>query len=56
MISACVEKGLLARTDRTAGRLGITRAELISQGLSAALIAVGERWTATRLKGPNGCP
>ena len=35
-------KGLLARADRTARRLGITRAELISRGLHAALIVVGE--------------
>jgi hypothetical protein len=43
VISVSVEKDLLARTDRTAKRLGISRAELISRGLSAALIAVGDR-------------
>ena len=43
VISVSVEKGLLDRADRTARRLGITRAELISRGLNAALIAVGEK-------------
>jgi hypothetical protein len=37
VISVSVEKGLLAQTDRTAKRLGITRADLIARGLGAIL-------------------
>lgn len=39
VISVSVEQELLARSDRLAEKLGITRAELISRGLQAALAA-----------------
>lgn len=42
VISVSVEKELLARADCLARKLGITRAELISRGLHAALAAAGE--------------
>ena len=42
VISVSVEKDLLARSDRLAKKLGISRAELISRGLQATLLAVGE--------------
>jgi hypothetical protein len=41
-ISVSVERTLLARTDRLAKRLGISRAALIARGLEAALTCVGE--------------
>jgi hypothetical protein len=41
VISVSVEKGLLARSDAVARKLGISRAELIARGLRAALAATG---------------
>lgn len=43
MISVSVEKDLLARSDRLARRLGVTRAGLIARSLSTILLAVGEK-------------
>ena len=43
VISVSVEKDLLARSDRLARRLGVTRAGLIARSLSATLVAVGEK-------------
>jgi hypothetical protein len=43
VISVSVEKDLLARSDRLARRLGVTRAALIARSLSATLLAVGEK-------------
>lgn len=37
VVSVSVEKGLLARTDRLAKKLGVKRAWLISRGLEAIL-------------------
>ena len=42
VISVSVEKDLLTRSDRLAKKLGISRAELISRGLQATLVAAGE--------------
>jgi hypothetical protein len=42
-ISLTVEKGLLARSDSYAKRLGISRAELVQRGLQAILPAKTER-------------
>ena len=36
-ISVTIEKGLLAKTDRLAKRLGTSRATLIAQGLRSVL-------------------
>ena len=41
VISVSVERALLARSDRLAKELGITRARLISRGLRAVLAAEG---------------
>ncbi len=41
VISVSVEKGLLARADRVAKRMGISRARLIARGLRAVLAAEG---------------
>jgi hypothetical protein len=43
VISVSVEKDLLARSDRLARRMGLTRAGLIARSLSATLVAVGEK-------------
>lgn len=43
VISLSVEKGLLERSDRLARSLGITRADLISRSLNAALSVVEKR-------------
>ena len=43
VISVSVEKDLLARSDRLARRLGVTRAGLIIRSLSATLVVVGEK-------------
>ena len=43
VISVSVEKDLLARSDRLARRLGVSRARLIARSLSATLVAVGEK-------------
>ena len=42
-ISLTVEKGLLARSDAYAKRLGISRAELVQRGLNAILPAQGRK-------------
>ena len=42
VISVSVEKGLLARCDRLAEKLGVSRAELIARGLRSAFITAGE--------------
>ena len=41
VISVSVEKELLARSDRLARKLGISRAELIARGLQSALDSPG---------------
>jgi hypothetical protein len=41
VISVSVERGLLARSDAAARKLGISRAELIARGLRAALASTG---------------
>jgi len=43
VISVSVEKDLLARSDRLAKKLGISRAALIARGLEAALALAGEQ-------------
>jgi hypothetical protein len=43
VISVSVERALLARSDRLARRLGISRAALVARGLEAALASVGQR-------------
>jgi hypothetical protein len=42
VISVSVERGLLARSDRLAKRLGISRAALVARGLHAALALAGD--------------
>lgn len=41
VISVSVERGLLARSDRLAKKLGISRAALIERGLRGVLVANG---------------
>ena len=43
VISVSLEKGLLARSDRLAKRLGISRAALVARGLEAGLALAGEQ-------------
>jgi len=43
VISVSVERRLLARSDRLAKRLGISRAALVARGLKAALTLAGEK-------------
>ena len=42
-ISLTVEKGLLARSDAYAKKLGISRADLVQRGLNAVLPPIGGR-------------
>jgi hypothetical protein len=53
VISVSVEKDLLARTDRAAKRLGISRADLIARGLGAVLREPVQTRAAKRVRAPR---